>query len=293
MSNDDYFVKFPQITYSNTRCLDISKRVGFSETFKTNITTFYPFTLDSGMRSDHVSYGYYQNQYLDWIIYLTNGIIDPYYGWYLSTEDFEAFILKKYGSVEDAIRRIRHYQLNWASDESEISPSFYENHLPENLKKYFTPRFGTETAVISYMRRQELWTTNTNKTIQLTVDPQNNTAFQQGELCILTNDTIEVGSGEIESIVDNIIVIQKITGNTSANNILIGEASNAYGNVTHSLILNENITDDEYVYWTPITYYDWENDKNERNKYIQLIDPAYTLSISEELRLTMKNAANT
>jgi hypothetical protein len=293
MSNDDYFPKFPKIIYSNTICLDISKRVGLTDTMKNNITTFYPFTLDSGMRSDQVSYGYYQNPYLDWIIYLTNGIIDPYYGWYLSVEDFEAYIIKKYGSVEDAIRRIRHYKLNWTSDENEISVSFYENNLPSALKKYYTPRFGSETSVVSYIRRREDWITNTNKTVQLTIDSQNDNTFQEGELCILTNDTIEVGSGEIESVIDNIVVIQKITGNTSANNVLVGRTSNAYGNVTHSLVLNENITEDEYVYWTPINYYDWEDDKNERNKFIQLIDPAYTLSISEELRLTMKEAANT
>ena len=220
------------------------------------------------------------------MIYLSNGIVDPYYGWYLGTEDFEAFIIKKYGSIENAIRRIKHYKMNWVEDDIDISVSFFENHLPAILKKYYSPNFGTQTRIVSYKRRRENWVTNTNKTIQLTVS---NTGFQPNELCIFKHNGIQVGSAEIETVVENIVTVQNISGNTSANNILYGETSNCHGNVTRSLNLVENITDDEYVYWTPVSVYDWEHDKNERNKFIQLIDASQTLNVSEELRLALKD----
>ena len=287
---DDYFEKFPVIVYSNTACLDISRRVKLSDKTRNAMSAFYPFEIESGMRSDILSYGYYQNPYPDWLIYLSNGIIDPYYGWYLSGEDFEAYIVKKYGSIEAALKRVKYYRLNWVEDDVEITPSYYDNHLPNALKKYYSPRFGVETRISSYMRRREEWVTNTNRITQLTVEDE---GFEAGELCQIKSGPIQVGSAEIVSVSNTIVTIQHVSGNTSANNNLYGETSNTTSAITHSLTLVENITEDEYVYWTPVTVFDWEMDKNEKNKFIQLLDPSYSLTVSEELRLSLKDVSPT
>lgn len=286
----DYFTQFPTMVYSNTECLNISRRVGLSNEMKNNITAFYPYELADGMRSDLLSHAYYDDSYVDWIIYLSNGIVDPYYGWYLGTNDFESYIIKKYGSVEDAIRKIKYYKLGWESDDISITSSYYENVLPYALRKYYSPIYGVETQVIGYVRRREEWLTNTNRIVSVSITPTNNTSFEIGELCSFKYNTIQLGTAEVVGANSTTTIVKNISGDTVPPvNILVGETSNAQANITNTIILQENLTEDEYVYWTPVTVYDWESDKNEKNKFVQLVDPGYILSISEELRLNLKD----
>lgn len=288
----DYFIQFPRLVYANTECLDISRRVGMSDEMKNNITAFYPYEITDGMRSDLVAHAYYGDAFIDWLIYLSNGIVDPYYGWYLGQHDFEDFITKKYGSMENASRRIKHYRLNWEDDDLSISPSHYNNVIPEALRKYFMPVYGVETQIIAYNRRREQWITNTNRIVSLTISGNN--TFQAGELCSVRHNLVQIGSGEIQAATGNTVIIQHVSGDVTANNVLVGESSNGHANITNSIILQNNLTEDEYVYWTPVSYLEWEIDKNERNKFVNLIDPGFTLSVSEEMRLALKdvNPAN-
>ena len=41
------------------------------------------------------------------------------------------------------------------------------------------------------------------------------------------------------------------------------------------------------MYWTAVTYYEYEKQKNEANKTIRLIDTNYSLQIAEDLRIKL------
>ena len=124
-----YFAKFPTIEYANTKCVNITKRPTLAQELENNPTIFHKYTLKTGARPDVIAENYYEDPFYDWLIFLNNKIIDPYYGWYLNDYDFNNFIKIKYGSNEVAQKKIIHYQLNWPTTDLEITASFYNNNL--------------------------------------------------------------------------------------------------------------------------------------------------------------------
>lgn len=295
-----YFSKLGTIKYNNTLCCDITKRVSLNEKLKNSPTLFYPYELKNGIREDTLANAYYQDPYYYWLIYLTNSVIDPYYDWNLDDNDFNNFIIEKYGSIEYAMKRTKYYQLNWGLDTLDITPSFYENQIPSVLKKYYTPNFGYSSRIISYTRRRADWITNTNKTIKFDFELIGNTQFVNNEIITITSN-VDESAGKCEVISSNTssMIIQNFELVAEKSDILTdianssiyfsGDISKANCHILGYTTLSENISDEEFVYWEPVSYYDYEKIKNESKKHIHLIDANYALPIAEELRLKLKD----
>lgn len=286
--SDYYFNKFPIIEYNDVTVRDISRNVRLNATSKAVPTLFYPYELEHGLRSDVLAHAYYNDSYLDWLIYITNGIVDPYYGWYMDENQFHDFLAKKYGSVEQAQRLIKHFIMDWNRDEPHITPDFYEDNLAEDLKKYYIPNFGYGAKIISYKRREETWYANTNKILQLTVNTHSNAEFTNTEFLTFYDVLTPIGNGQVITANSTVVTVQHVQGNTSANNLIRGQNSAANATILDTDLVIENITDEEYVYWTPVTMYNFEQTKNEERKYVMLLDANHALDASEELRLKMK-----
>ena len=288
---ENYFNKFPNTIYNDKECVDITRRVsiGNSQSRKTNL--FYSYDIQNNLRADQVAQYYYNDPTYDWLIMLQNGIIDPYYGWYLSEQDFDSYIIEKYGSYETSIKKIKHYQLDWAAGDEEITSSFYENNLPYENRKYFIPIYGVNTKIVSYERRKEDWIINTNKIIKLNVNNYTNgNTFTVGELVDIKsnlNNQTSNGTGEVITSNSTAIIIKNTSGYTTNNYYIVGETSNTSAIFSTANTIVENISNSEFVYWTAITYYEYEKQKNEANKTIRLIDTNYSLQIAEDLRIKL------
>jgi hypothetical protein len=106
----EYFDNFPSVSYKNKEAKNILLRVGVREsTIKPNYV-FMPLTVQEYERPDTVANDLYENSVYDWAIRLVNKQVDPYFDWYLSTEQFEKFLVKKYGSLKAAMQTIVYYQ---------------------------------------------------------------------------------------------------------------------------------------------------------------------------------------
>ena len=151
MSQDKYFDKFPLITYSNNIVVDITKRVTLLDRVSKNPYIFYPFDLSGSERADQFSNRYYDDSYKSWILYLSNNITDPYYEWYLSDDELNNLIEKKYGSIVDAQQKIKYYRNDWENQDP-ISVSAYDS-LSENRKKYWNPEYLNGNKIINYVRK--------------------------------------------------------------------------------------------------------------------------------------------
>lgn len=280
-----YFNKFPRITYANTNCIDITARVTIEQDLRRSPVVFDDYTLKNSTRSDSIAAKYYDDPNMEWMIWLSNGIIDPYYGWNLSPEDFEAHIVKKYGSIAKATQKIAYYKNNYAADDTELTPSFYNNSLPKNLKKYYNPNYNENVTILSYSRKKDDTIVNTNKLYQFNITLSNTTNFVVGEFVNLTPGD---GKGEVVFANSTIVNIKNISGFMTGTNIK-GSDTNANATVTGSTKLAENIADDEAVYWSPVYYYDLEHDLNEKNATIQLVNPAYASEIAYKMRTVFKS----
>lgn len=273
-----YFDNLPNMYYNNKLCKDIARRNRIVDDPRNSPYVFYPYEIKHQLRSDVISEYYYNDSQLDWLIYMSNEIIDPYYGWYLDDYKLEALLVEKYGSIEKSIKLIKEYRTNWAIDDSEISVSFYNNNLANEWKKYYSPVWAPYgTKILSYKRKQEDVTINTNRILDFTISANNGaTAFTNNEIIdIRTTGTNTVGTGQLLYANSTTVRVQSVSGNTTANSTftkyIIGETSSANVTVNAVTTVRENVTEDEERFWSPVSYFDYEQEINEQKKHVRLV----------------------
>lgn len=102
----NYFKFFPTMNYTfqegNTHFLmeitNFAEHVKLAERVRTNITVMYDFVIQDGMRPDSVSQQLYGTPAYTWIILLINNIFSLF-DWPLTGDEFNAYIIEKYGSI--------------------------------------------------------------------------------------------------------------------------------------------------------------------------------------------------
>jgi len=286
---EKYFNKFPTITYSNTTCRDLTKRVRIDTEIKENIDHYYPIEIQAGFRADSLAEAYYDDEEMDWMIYLMNDIIDPYYQWYISELNFEDFIITKYGSVANSQERIVYYRNNWYNDPLDITVEQYESTIDTTWRKYYEPKFTPTNAIYSYTRKREDWTVNTNRILRYTI------ALSNSEVSFVNNEIVDikvsgevVGGGEVIVANSTSLTIQHVSGNTTANTTatktIIGETSGANGTANAVVTAAENFTTSESRFWSSVSYYDVELEKWESWKNVDVIDNSLVLNIADQVR---------
>lgn len=283
-----YFSKLPNVIYDDKVVKDVTRRAKIVDQSNNSPSSYYPFQINNYIRPDVLSEYYYEAPELDWLIYMTNEVIDPYYGWYLSVDEFEAMIIDKYGTRETAIKKIKFYRNNWYDDDGQITTDFYNTNLINDHKKYYTPVYGIRGEILSYKRKEDYTVTNTNRIIQFTVSSTTTNGFSVGELVDIKvdgGDTV-VANGELVMVNTSVMRVHSVTGNTTANSTLlrnvVGTTTGANATVNASSIYFENFSNSEAVFWSAISFYDWENECNEAKKNIRVIgDSIHELIIDE------------
>ena len=122
----------------------------------------------------------------------------------------------------------------------------------------------------------------------MTVNTHSNAEFTNTEFLPFYDVLTPTGNGQVITANSTVVTVRHVQGNTSANNLIRGQNSAANATILDTDLVIENITDEEYVYWTPVTMYNFEQTKNEERKYVMLLDANHALDASEELRLKMK-----
>ena len=113
----NYFRAIPSISYdiwgteprNYQSVTNIMKRVKFKSEAIEDISEYYPYIVKDGERPDIISYVQYDTVAFAYLILLINDIQDPIFDWPLSTQQFEQFILNKYGSLNSAMATTKYY----------------------------------------------------------------------------------------------------------------------------------------------------------------------------------------
>jgi len=114
MSN--YFSHFPKVSYDisnngdSLNVVNIMKRFVVDAILNRRLSVFYDYDIRDGDRPDTIAHKYYGDSKYDWVILLVNDIIDPMYDWPLEQNNFNNFIINKYGSIADAQSQVHHYE---------------------------------------------------------------------------------------------------------------------------------------------------------------------------------------
>jgi hypothetical protein len=263
-----YFDRFPIVDYDGDIAKNILARVDFTEKTKRDIYSTFEFTLEEGFeRPDLLSYNYYGSSKFDWMIYLTNNIVDPYYDYYKSAEDFKSYMGTKYGSNSNARSITLFYRLNWHEDERTITVQQYESLVADetaNARKYWKPKLTNTGAVIGYERIKEDWTVSTNKvlSLSLTVAP---TAFEVGDRVTQTS-TEAYATIDYIDLENNRLTVKHVSGSFDVN-----EAEG----IKEITLISQNIPEAETEYWYAVNAYDDEQETNELKRNVFVLKSSY------------------
>ena len=120
----NYFEQLPDFEYVNrtddgklisdyTRVKNLFMRGKIREDIFQDTTTFEKYSIEGDDRPDNVAEKYYGNSSYDWIVLLSNNIINIYEEWPLPQAGWDAYLLEKYNNDYDTLYNgVHHYESN-------------------------------------------------------------------------------------------------------------------------------------------------------------------------------------
>lgn len=311
-----YFAKFPIITYNNQAAVNITERVVIRDFPSNNAYLYYPYDLQNDERPDQVADRFLNDQYMSWIVYMSNGVTDPYYDWFIRDDAFNSYLLKKYGNLDYITAKVAYYRNNWYTDQNIITTTEY-NSLPDipkysangslyfdTAKRYYEVVL-TGNNITGYKRKRIDDILSTNKIVRYAIT--GNSTFIDNEIVHVnlgyantsTNTFVSTvtGSGQVLNSNSSTVTIQHTSGYVDSvigGFIFKTTSSYIYGNesqsncaITSYSSLANNIVDAEQIYWSPVTIFEDEFEKNNKNKTIRLLDPARAETIAQQASDTL------
>ncbi len=274
-----YFDRFPLTEYGGQAVRNILAKVDLTEQSKKDIYTYYDFTLEEGLtRPDVLSDNYYDDPNFDWVFYLVNDVVDPYHSFYIENDDFDKYIIKKYGSKQTAEQTIVFYRNNWyLLDDSSISVDVYDS-LSSKQQEYYAPVTNVGSSIIRYERHKDDWIRSTNAVVELTL----------GDVADYTvGDRITQASSSASATIrsidtdNNILVVHHLSGSFVEG--VLGDTS-----ITNVNTIHTNISSPENNFWQPVTAYEFEQENNERKKQIFVLPSDYLAAFDGEFAQRIK-----
>jgi hypothetical protein len=106
----DYVSRLPDAKISDYITVkNLFKRGEIRPDIFQDLATFEKYQIKGDARPDNVAYDFYQDATLDWIVLLSNNIVNIQSEWPMLQIDFDRFLLEKYGTY-DAINDTHHYE---------------------------------------------------------------------------------------------------------------------------------------------------------------------------------------
>ena len=115
----DYFSKVPNFEYvsrlPNAKIGDyvtvknLFKKGALEEDILDNLALHTKYKIEGDDRPDNVAFDFYGNSNLDWLVLTCNNIVNIQSEWPLLQNDFDRYLLDKYGTYEK-LNEIHHYK---------------------------------------------------------------------------------------------------------------------------------------------------------------------------------------
>jgi hypothetical protein len=127
--NFDYISRLPNAKLSDyVRVKNLFKRAKLREDIFKELAFFERYTIEGDDRPDNVAFKIYDDSTFDWVVLVSNNIINIQSEWPLPQRDFDRFLLDKYGDYDTLYNGIHHYETQ------EIKNSNGVTIVPEGLQ---------------------------------------------------------------------------------------------------------------------------------------------------------------
>lgn len=273
-----FFSYFPTFLYSNTAAVNLIAKVAFDESVTKNLAVFYPYTLEEGERADQVAESYYDDPSYDWIVYMSNGIVDPVHEWPKDQNLFYSYLIEKYGTVDAAQARVAYYRVNYESDDTILSPAAYAA-LATGQKQYWNPLLDYNDQITGYTRKELEHIIETNRIVTLSGTFSN----------VVANDVIKQSgtvTGTVAFANTTTLTIKHVQGtwatSTPVYNVITDQPVSA--TITTVTPTQNCIPSAEVSYWSPVSFYDMESEINEQRKNIRLLSSSYIDLVERDMK---------
>jgi hypothetical protein len=115
-----YFQRVPDLNYVSrlpdakigdyVRVKNLFKKGKLREDIFQNLAFFEKYKVVGDDRPDNVAFEVYDDASLDWIVLLSNNVLNIQSEWPLPQTDFDRFVLDKYGDYDTLYNGIHHYE---------------------------------------------------------------------------------------------------------------------------------------------------------------------------------------
>lgn len=281
-----YLDLFPKIIYDPTKSLystnynratNLLFRIGMLKDYLNNASAYYQYDIQEGDRPEIIAEKVYGDAEAHWIILLANDIVDPQYDWPLGYQEFNNYIIDKYGSVANAKTTIHHYEKVVVREEQATDISF------------------TYRYIIDYDRKTDTVITLSN----VAGSYNSGEAIYQGANLAYASFKANVVSW---SPGNNVLSMANTVGQIVRYSSLVGDDSSANGIVTQfnipsvpydtylSLADEQSFstynvggkTINETISRNSVSNYDYEVERNESKRSIRIIKSEYYRTILKE-----------
>jgi hypothetical protein len=267
-----------------------------------NLAYFENYSIEGDERPDQVAQKFYDDPTLDWVVFLSNNIINVQDEWPLPSYVFDKVMLQKYGSYDNLYSGIHHYQTE------EIKNSLGITMLKERIR--LSPTWKTNGNFIEVINAKI--NTLTSDGVIGTITLVNGiVGLEEGTQITLANISEREYNGQfiISNILeetDNLVTSFEFLLNEIPNDPEPTLAIPRVEEVHFTLSENSTFSANSYYYefydqglgytvHTPkssfvraITNYEYEMDKEDKKRDIYLIKPAYLGIMFEDIENIMR-----
>ena len=188
--NFEYVNRLPE-SHSSSEYIEVKnlfKRGKIRDDIFNNVTYFTKYSIKGDDRPDNVAFDVYQDSTLDWVILLSNNIINVQNEWPLTQQSFDTYLLDKYETYQN-IQSVHHYETK------EVRNSINAVVIPKGLQvpKDFSMEFldvnlGVYTEVGGIVNPITTPVTNQEYEINLQDERRDIYVLKQNYLNIILND---------------------------------------------------------------------------------------------------------
>lgn len=118
MAVSPFFDAFPKIKYDINQAqypsfetvTNIFHRLGYVKEVLNTASAYYFYEIKSGDTPEILAEKVYGDPGANWMILYANNIMDPQWDWPIDDDVFNAYIIRKYGSIAAAQQSVHHYE---------------------------------------------------------------------------------------------------------------------------------------------------------------------------------------
>ena len=127
---------YPVVKYRGTTSVNLLVEVEVLRTLLNDRTKYFTYVVKQGERPDIVAEHFYSDPTMDWVVFLVNGIVDPYKDWPLDEKQLISYLESKYNTAIE--------KLTTTTIENSIAYYYYKGNY-DDLQDYINSFHYTMT----------------------------------------------------------------------------------------------------------------------------------------------------